>query len=155
MLVGGQGDCIHVGQGVRGKSLFVAPNVAVNIKSCKKLSLRYLNARPLSQTEQLPRGRHHGMCREDNGNQTDPCLPSSHLTSTLSPWQPRGSVHHTLKTTAQQGQVPQTPCLRVRAVWSPHRVPFPWAQPLVDARVHSPSIGGSTHGGKGGPSQGS
>lgn len=96
--------------------------------------------RPLSQTEQLSRGRRHGMCWEDNGQQDRPPTHDLPTSPQLSPRQPGDSAHQTLKTTAQPGAGAPDPYLRVRAVWSLHRVPFPWSQPLGDTGTHSPSI---------------
>lgn len=37
---GGRGDCALAGQGVCGKSLFMALNAVVSIKSCKKIAFK-------------------------------------------------------------------------------------------------------------------
>ena len=40
LVVGGRGDCALAGHVVCGKSLFMALNVVVSIKSCKKIAFK-------------------------------------------------------------------------------------------------------------------
>ena len=91
--------------------------------------------RPLSQTEQLSRGRYHGMCWEDNGQQERPqptiSPPHPHAVSMAT----RGLCTSDVKNhCSARGRCP-------RPLSQGNRVPFPWSQPLEGTGTHSPSIG--------------